>query len=117
MKTMLSPEQIEEIIKRVISGILLEGIDFGNGTIIYKDASNRICIKYSNADKIKVGGASTLIANRMDPDGDNSIDLGRGEARYKDAYIARYLTNGEETFLVKEASDLITYAKAQGWIS
>lgn len=75
-------------------------IDFGDGAKIYKDSSNRVCIQYSSSDKIKVASANTIIANRIDPDSDNSQDIGRDTVRWKDLYLSGVLSDGTNSLSV-----------------
>lgn len=80
-------------------------IDFGDGAKIHKDSSNRVAIQYGSNDTIKVGSANTIIANRLDPDNNNSQDIGRDATRWKDGYFAGQVY-AQNTFNVINANDI-----------
>ena len=105
MKTLFSPQEIEKIALKII-----ELLGFS------KDSSGRAIIKYGENIKIKVGNAEILIVGQLTPDSNNTYDLGRSALQWRDAYIKRYLTDGEHTALVKDLEAVINYAKDQGWI-
>lgn len=92
-------------------------IDFGDGAKISKDSSNRIIISYSNTTKIKIGGTGSYVEGFWAPDVDNSYDLGRASARWKNLYLIGDLSDGANSASIADIAALITYAKAQGWIS
>lgn len=74
-------------------------IDFGSNAIVYKDSSNRIAIKYSNSDKIKVGSQDTLFANRVTPDSNNTYDLGRSGVYWRDLYLNGGIYNSNGVYI------------------
>ena len=98
-------------------------VDFGDGAKIYKDSSNRVCIQYNNSDKIKVASSNTIIVNRLDPDSDNSQDIGRNTVRWKDIYLSGVLSDGTNSvsvagisngiFNVINASDIVSNTLTQ----
>lgn len=47
----------------------------------------------------------------------NSQDLGANNALWRDIFLSRNLTDGTNSATVADIAALITYAKAQGWIS
>ena len=49
--------------------------------------------------------------------GDNAQNIGNSTHRIKDAYIAGNISDGTNSVTVADLAALITYAKAQGWIS
>ena len=77
-------------------------LDFGGGATITKDSSNRININYGGNAKIKIASTNTIISNRIDPDSDNSQDLGRSTVRWKDIYISGNLSDGTNAVTVAE---------------
>lgn len=64
------------------------GIDFGNNAKIFEDTSNRICISNNGNTKVKVGANETYFANHVEPDSNNTYDLGRSGVAWKDLYLS-----------------------------
>ena len=77
-------------------------IDFGDGAIINKDSSNRICLQYNSEDRVKIGSANLNIKGRLDPDSDNTYNIGRDVLRWKDIYLAGKLSDGTNEASVNE---------------
>ena len=70
-------------------------VDFGDSAIIHKDSSNRICIKYSGTDKIKVGGSGSYIDGFWAPDTNIAYDLGRSALKWRSLYTNGVDIDGE----------------------
>lgn len=64
-------------------------IDWGNGALIYKDGSNRVSIKFNDVDKVKVGSGETYFCNHVEPDTNETYDLGRSGCQWRDLYVCR----------------------------
>lgn len=93
-----------------ISGVktFTSGIKIGNGTAtgdIILDSSDRVVIKYGANDKVKVGSADTLFANRVTPDSNNTYDLGRSGVYWKDLYLSGNLTDGTNSISVSNIAN------------
>ena len=63
------------------------------------------------------GYGESSIAGTLRPRGNGIYDLGFNNMRWKDIYLSGNLSNGTDTATVEDIAALITYAKAQGWIS
>lgn len=86
-----------------------------NGSITNKD--NRMVIAYGNADRLRVGNADSDFATNLSPKTNAVFNLGSSSAKWKDLYLAGNLTDGTNSVTIADLAALITYAKAQGWIS
>ena len=70
-------------------------IDFSNNAIIKKDSSHRVVIQHGGNDKIKVGGNETYFANHVEPDHNNTYDLGRTSVAWRDLYLSGSLKTAD----------------------
>lgn len=91
-------------------------VNFGDGAKIIKDSSNRIDLQYNSDTRIKVGNGNLNIKARIDPDSNNTYDLGRNGVAWRDLFLSRNLSDGTNSVNVADLAALIAYAKGQGWI-
>lgn len=63
------------------------------------------------------GSTNTRFNGAINPYVNNQYDLGSSIYAWKDIYLSGNLSNGTDTATVADIAALITYAKAQGWIS
>lgn len=65
-------------------------VTWGNNVLIGKDSSNRFYVTGSDGnEKIKVGVNETYFANHVEPDSNNTYDLGRSGVAWRDLYVSR----------------------------
>ena len=81
------------------------------------ESDDNLGIYTGTGRRIKIAPSAIVFNARPDASTDNSLDLGRTSVRWRDAYIAGELKDGTNSATVADIAALITYAKAQGWIS
>lgn len=84
--------------------------------------SDRVKAKYNGVDGWEWGGNSyrvftPLATAAVYPTSDGQKDIGLSSQRYKDVYLSGNISDGANSASVADIAALITYAKAQGWIS
>lgn len=75
---------------------------------------------YSNSyptTGLNLANGSVRSIGHFYPQGNNLYSLGAAALPWKNLYLAGDLTNGTDSVTVADLAALITYAKAQGWIS
>lgn len=105
--------------------------DLGSSTYTWKDFYLGGDIYLANEMSIKASGANNRYIIRYNAGngivdtnfsfcptgtGDN-LNLGISYRQWKDLYLSGNLSNGTDTATIADIAALITYAKAQGWIS
>lgn len=79
-------------------------VSWGSNVLIGKDSSNRFYVSDSNgATKIKVGVNETYFANHVEPDSNNTYDLGRTNVAWRDIYLSGKIKNAAGTTSVDPA--------------
>lgn len=82
--------------------LYISEINFGTNANITKDSSNRVVIQNNGANKVKVGANETYFANHVEPDLNNTYDLGRSGMNWRDLYLSRNLTDGTNSVSVAQ---------------
>ena len=105
---------VDKIHAQTITGVktFSNGIGFGGGTNIEKDSSDRIVLKYNNDDRLKIGNANLISKARIDPDSNNTYDLGRDSLCWKDGYFSGQVY-AQNTFNVINATDIVNNTLTQ----
>ena len=81
-------------------------VTWGSNVLIGKDASNRFYVTGSDGNtKVKVGVNETYFANHVEPDSNNTYDLGRSGVYWRNAYI-KNIVDGNGTSIATE--DIVT---------
>lgn len=91
-------------------------VNFGNNAIIHKDSSNRVAIAFNGSDVLKIGavGGYTYILSSFAPESNNTYDLGKNTACWKDAYIAGNISDGINSLTVANIASKVTFTQASG---
>ncbi len=77
-------------------------VAWGNNVLIGKDSSNRFYVTGSDGNtKIKVGQNETYFANHVEPDADNTYNLGRAGMKWNITYT-RYLNDDSVNIAVSD---------------
>ena len=94
-----------------LSGTIFQtnyNVSWNNGIIINNSSDSTMF--YIGSDK------SCWIYGKLIPSGGN-VDIGDGGHKIRNMYISNNITDGTNTVSITDLAALITYAKAQGWIS
>lgn len=68
-------------------------------------------------DMVAFSGYGFYARTDFQPSADNSYDLGQSSNKWKNLYLYGNISDGANSASVADIAALITYAKAQGWIS
>lgn len=83
-------------------------VTWGNNVLIGKDSSNRFYVTDSSGNtKIKVGVNETYFANHVEPDSNNTYDLGRTNVAWRDIYLSGSIKNANGDVIYANTDTLV----------
>ena len=93
-------------------------VSWGNNVLIGKDSSNRFYVAGSDGNtKIKVGVNETYFANHVEPDSNNTYDLGRTGVYWRNAYIKNIVDGDGNSIATKDIALKSTSSATEEWAS
>lgn len=107
------------------------GLDLGSSSIKWADlylsgagyistidsGTSNLNLKCNGIIKLSAQEYAIYFYQKICASGDNILDIGQSNVRFKDLYLAGNLNDGTNSVNIADLKALIDYAKAQGWIS